>query len=91
VISHIFIPWLIGAIIFWLLTSPVYYIPFTLKTLTPVIILIPTLLTYNTVRNENIHVSGVIRKTYFRWSVVIALIALLFFYRILLNFGLQIF
>jgi hypothetical protein len=89
VFSQVILPWIAGIGIFFLIVTPHYYIPFLLKTLTPGLIVIPSLFTYNTARNENIHTSGLIRRNYFRWSIVIAVIALLFFYRIALNFGLK--
>ena len=90
-LSQVIIPWIIGATIFFLLTNPTRYLPLTLKTLTPAFILIPSLFLYNSARYENVYTTGVIRKTYFRWSIVIIVLALLFFYRILLNFGLKFF
>jgi hypothetical protein len=91
ILSRIFIPWAIGVMIFFLMTNPIHYLPLTIKTLTPVFVLITSLFTYNSIRNHNIHTTGVIRKNYFRWSIIIAVIALIFFYRILLNIGLQFF
>jgi len=90
-LSQVIIPWVIGAVIFFLLTNPTRYLPLTLKTITPAFILIPSLFLYNSARYENVYTTGVIRKTYFRWSIVIIALALLFFYRILLNFGLKFF
>jgi hypothetical protein len=89
VYSQVILPWIAGIAIFFLITTPHYYIPFLLKTLTPGLIVIPSLFLYNTARNENIHTSGLIRRNYFRWSIVIAVIALLFFYRLVLSFGLK--
>jgi hypothetical protein len=90
IISQVILPWIAGIGIFFLIVTPHYYIPFLLKTLTPGLIVIPSLFLYNTARNENIHTSGLIRRNYFRWSIVIAVIALLFFYRVVLNFGLKV-
>jgi hypothetical protein len=87
--SQVILPWIAGIGIFFMITTPHHYIPFLLKTLTPGLIVIPSLFLYNTARNENIHTSGLIRRNYFRWSIVIAVIALLFFYRVLLSFGLK--
>jgi hypothetical protein len=87
--SQVILPWVAGIGIFFLIVSPHYYIPFLLKTLTPGLIVIPSLFMYNTARNENIHTSGLIRRNYFRWSIVIAVVALLFFYRLALNFGIK--
>jgi hypothetical protein len=91
ILTQVFFPWLFGVLIFQVLTTPQHYFPFTLKTITPLFILVPTLFTFNSVRNENIRVSGVVKKNYFRWSIVILVIAILFFYRVLLNFGLKLF
>jgi hypothetical protein len=91
IITHVLIPWGIGVIVFFLLTTPTHYFPLFIKTLTPVFILLPSLFTYNSVRNSSIQATGVVRRSYFRWSVIIIVIAILFFYRILLNFGLQFF
>jgi hypothetical protein len=88
--SQVILPWIAGIGIFFLIVTPHYYIPFLLKTLTPGLIVIPSLFMYNTARNENIHTSGLIRRNYFRWSIVIAVIALLFFYRLVLNYGLKV-
>ncbi len=91
ILCQVIIPWITGVIIFLLVTTPHYYFPLILKTITPGLFLMPTLFMYNSMYNENIHTSGVIRRTYFRWSIAIAMVALLFFYRVLLNFGLKIF
>lgn len=89
VISGIILPWFAGMIILFLVTLPNYYIPLVLKTITPVLILAPSLFRYNLVEYNNIHKMGVIQKNYFRWSILIAVVALLFFYRALLAFGLK--
>ncbi|MBK7028050.1 MAG: hypothetical protein IPH45_02035 [Bacteroidales bacterium] len=91
ILSNVFIPWLIGAGVFLALSRPVYYLPLTLKTITPALLLFPSILTYNSIRNDNIANTGKVQANYFRWSIVIIVIALLFFYRLLLNFGLQLF
>lgn len=91
IVTHIFIPWAIGVTVFFVITMPTHYFPLFLKTVTPIFLLIPSVFTYNSTRNESIHVTGVVRKSYFKWSVIIAVIAILFFYRIILNFGLQFF
>ena len=90
IICQLFLPWMAGGVIFFLITTPTYYIPFLLKTITPGLLLIPSLFTYNSLRNENIHSSGLIRRNYFRWGILIVVVALLFFYRVVLNFGLKI-
>jgi hypothetical protein len=89
ILCQVIFPWMAGGIILFLITTPTYYIPFLLKTITPVLILIPSLFTYNSLRNESIHSSGLIRRNYFRWGVVLVVLALLFFYRVVLNFGLR--
>lgn len=89
IISQVILPWIAGAVIFFLITMPTHYIPFLLKTITPGLALIPALFTYNSLRNQNIHDSGLIRRNYFRWGLVVLVIALLFFYRVVLNFGLK--
>ncbi|MFZ4705991.1 MAG: hypothetical protein ACOYMF_08280 [Bacteroidales bacterium] len=89
IICQVLLPWMAGGVIFFVITTPTYYIPFLLKTITPGLLLIPSLFTYNSLRNESIHYSGLIRRNYFRWSIVIVVIALLFFYRVVLNFGLK--
>jgi len=90
IFSRVVLPWLTGAVILFLITLPTYYIPLILKTITPGLLLLPSLFLYNSPKYENIHKSGVIQHNYFRWSVVIAAVALLFFYRILLSWGLKV-
>ena len=90
VLSQVILPWVTGMIILFLITLPNSYIPLILKTITPGLILIPSLFLYNSLQFENIHESGVIQRNYFRWSIVIVAIALLFFYRLLLSFGLSV-
>lgn len=87
IISQVILPWITGGVLLFLVTTPTHYIPLILKTLTPGLILIPSLFTYNSLRNQNIHESGLIRRNYFRWGIVVMVIALLFFYRVILNFG----
>jgi hypothetical protein len=89
-ISQVILPWLAGMLILFLITMPSPYIPLILKTITPGLILIPTLFFYDSVKFENIHKTGVIKRSYFRWSIIIAVIALLFFYRVILNIGIRI-
>jgi hypothetical protein len=91
VINQVFLPWMIGVIVFQIITMPEHYLPLTFKTITPIFIILPSLFTYNSMRNENIHISETARRNYFKWSIVIAVIAVLFFYRVLLNFGLRLF
>ncbi len=91
IIVQVLLPWLAGAIILFLITLPTYYIPLIIKTLTPVLVLIPTFFLYNATKYNNIHKSGVVQHNYFRWSIIILVLALLFFYRIVLNFGLKFF
>jgi len=90
VIGHVILPWLTGIMILFLITLPNYYIPLILKTITPGLALFPTLYLYDSLKYENIHKTGVIRHNYFRWSIVIVAIALLFFYRIILSWGLKV-
>lgn len=90
IISQVIMPWLAGMVILFLLTLPTYFIPLIIKTITPLLILIPSLFLYDSLQYENIHRSGEIHHNYFRWSIIIAVIALLFFYRVVLNWGLNI-
>lgn len=87
IVFQVLFPWIAGMIILFLITLPNYYFPLILKTITPGLILIPSLFMYNSINFENIHKSGVIQHNYFRWSVIIAAVAILFFYRIILSFG----
>lgn len=87
VIFTIILPWLIGVVLFFVITLPHYYIPLILKTLTPGLIVLPTLVLYNSVEYESLHESGLIRRRSFRWGVIILVIAMLFFYRLILNWG----
>ena len=89
IFSQVILPWIIGIILFFLITTPKYYLPFLLKTVTPGLLLLPSLFTYNSVRNNTILEMGLIRRAYFRWGIVIVTVILLFIYRILLNFGLK--
>ena len=89
-LSRVVFPWLTAVLVLFLITLPQYYFPLILKTLTPGLIVIPTLFMFNAVQFENIHQSGVIQRNYFRWSVVIVAVAVLFFYRVLLTFGLKV-
>lgn len=89
-LSTAFLPWMAGMVILFLITLPRYYIPLIIKTITPGLVLLPILLLYNSSKFDNIHKSGVIQHTYFRWSVVIVVVALLFFYRIILEWGLKV-
>jgi hypothetical protein len=90
ILVQVIFPWLAGALILFLITLPKFYVPLILKTLTPVFALFPSLLLYNSVQNENIHKTGAIQHNYFRWGMVIFVIALLFFYRVILSWGLRI-
>jgi hypothetical protein len=90
VISHVILPWITGVIIMFLLTLPTYYIPLVIKTITPGLVLLPSLYLYDLLIYEDIHRSGEINHNYFKWSIVIGTIALLFFYRIILSWGLKI-
>jgi hypothetical protein len=90
VLSQVILPWLTGMLILFLITVPNYYIPLILKTITPGLIMIPSLFLYNSIEYDNIHQSGVIQRNYFKWSIVIAVVVLLFFYRVILSFGLAV-
>jgi hypothetical protein len=90
VVSQVILPWLSGTVVLFLITLPTYYIPLIIKTITPVLVLLPSLYLYDSLQYENIHKSGVIHHNYFRWSIVIAAIALLFFYRVILAWGLKV-
>jgi hypothetical protein len=90
IISQVILPWMTGVVVLFLITLPTYYIPLIIKTLTPGLILLPSLYLFNLLQYENIHRTGTIRHNYFRWSIIIAAIALLFFYRLLLGWGLEV-
>lgn len=87
IFSQVIFPWISMMIILFLITLPSYYFPLILKTMTPGLILVPALFLYNSIQFDNIHEAGVIQRTYFRWSIVIVAVAVLFFYRVLLDFG----
>jgi hypothetical protein len=89
VISQVILPWLAGVVILFLFTLPTFYIPLILKTITPGLALIPVLLNFDATKYKNIHKQGVVQQNYFKWSLIIIVIALLFFYRVVLNFGLR--
>jgi hypothetical protein len=90
ILSQVIFPWLAGITILFLITLPNYYLPLIFKTCTPGLLLIPTMFFYNALPYQNIHKTGAIQHNYFRWSVLIAAVALLFFYRIILAWGLRI-
>lgn len=90
ILSQVILPWLTGSLVLFLITLPNYYFPLILKTITPGLIMIPSLFLYNSLQYENIHQSGVIQRNYFRWGIVISVVVLLFFYRVILSFGLQV-
>jgi hypothetical protein len=90
ILSVVILPWLTGMGILFIITLPNYYIPLIIKTITPGLLLIPSVFLYNSQKFDNIHRSGVIQQNYFRWSVLIVAIAILFFYRIILSFGLRV-
>lgn len=90
ILSQVIFPWLTGMLVLFLITLPNYYFPLILKTITPGLIMIPILFFYNALEFENIHQSGVIQRNYFKWGIVIAVVVLLFFYRVILNFGLKV-
>lgn len=90
VFSQVILPWLTGILILFLITLPNSYFPLILKTITPGLIMIPSLFLYNSIEYDNIHQSGVIQRNYFKWGIVIAVVVLLFFYRVILSFGLKV-
>ena len=90
ILSQVVFPWLTGILILFLITLPNDYLPLILKTITPGLILIPSLFLYNGVQFQNIHQSGVIQRNYFKWSIVIAVVVLLFFYRVILSIGIRV-
>ncbi|MEI6062770.1 MAG: hypothetical protein WCR72_18855 [Bacteroidota bacterium] len=89
IITQVIFPWIAGMIILLLITLPHFYIPLIIKTVTPGLVLLPALYLYDLLQYEDIHKSGMIQHNYFRWSIVIVLIAILFFYRVILSFGLK--
>lgn len=90
IISVVILPWITAVGILFLITLPNYYIPLIIKTITPGLIVIPTLFLFSAHRYENIHKSGEIRHSYFKWSVIIIVVAVLFFYRFILSYGLRV-
>lgn len=89
-LSQVIFPWITAMLVLFLITLPDYYFPLILKTITPGLILVPTLFLYNAMQFDNIHHMGVIQRNYFKWSIVIVAVAVLFFYRVLLSFGLKV-
>lgn len=87
--SQFILPWLTGVFVLLLITIPNYYFPLIIKTVTPGFILIPSLFLYDLIQYKNIHKTGAVQHNYVRWSIIILVIALLFFYRVILNFGLK--
>jgi len=83
------LPWVIGGILLFILTSPKYYTPFELKTMTQGFMLLPSLFTYNSVHNDTSIALGVTKRKDLNWSVVIVSFMLLFLFRIFLNFGMR--
>jgi hypothetical protein len=90
ILSQVILPWITGVVVLFLITLPNYYVPLIFKTITPGLIMIPSLFLYNALQFENIHQSGVIQRTYFKWSIVIVVVVLLFFYRVILSFGISV-
>lgn len=89
IFAYVFIPWLVGVIVFYIITIPEHYLPFTLKTITPVLMIIPMLLTARSEKHDEILNAGMLRRSYTRKSVIIMIVVILFLYRILLNSGLH--
>jgi hypothetical protein len=81
------LPWFTGAILVFLLTLPTPYLPLILKTITPLIMLIPTLVAFNAERYREAFSTVLIKRQSFRWGLVIIVAAVLFFYRVILNQG----
>jgi len=88
IITQVVLPWLAGILIMFLITIPTVYVPLIIKTITPGLALLPSLYLFDLLQYDNIHKSGDIQHNYFKWSIVIGVAALLFFYRIILSFGL---
>ncbi len=89
IFSQFILPWLTGVIILLLITVPNFYPLLIIKTVTPGLILIPSLFLYDLLQYQNIHKTGATQHNYIRWSIIILVIALLFFYRVVLNFGMK--
>ncbi len=88
IITQVVLPWLAGILVLFLITVPTFYVPLIIKTVTPGLALLPSLYLFDLLQYENIHKSGDIKHNYFKWSIVIFVVAILFFYRIILSFGL---
>ena len=89
ILFQIILPWIAGVMIFFLVMIPKYYLPFHLKTITPLLFLIPSLFTYNSSRNEIAVALGRIHRTRFRWWIIIGVAVILVLYRVALNFGIR--
>ncbi len=89
IIGQFVLPWFVGVVVFLLLALPEFFAPLFIKTVTPGFIVVPSLFLYDLLQYRNIHKTGATQHNYIRWSVIILVIALLFFYRVLLNFGLR--
>lgn len=89
ILSQVFFPWLVGTGIFYLLTFPEHYLPLTLKTITPVLMIIPMLASAHSERYDEILNAGRLKRTYIRKGVLIFVVVLLFLYRLILNSGLH--
>jgi hypothetical protein len=89
ILSQVFFPWLIGAAVLFILTIPGHYLPLTLKTLTPVIMIIPMLLSARSEKHDEVFNAGILKRSYTRKSIIILIIVFLFLYRLILNSGLH--
>jgi len=89
ILSGVILPCFTGMLILFAITLPNYYIPLMIKTITPVLIVMPSLFRYKLLKYNDIHKTGIIQRSYFRWGIIITVVALLFFYRLILNVGLN--
>ena len=90
ILSQVIFPWITAMMVLFLITLPTWYFPLILKTILPGLMLVPSLFLYNSLQFDSIHQSGVIQRTYFKWSIVIVVVAVLFFYRLILGFGIRV-
>jgi len=90
ILTQVFIPWLVGVGIIYLITFPKHYLPLTMKTITPLLLIIPMLFNYHSIEKDEVMSLGGIRRISFKWSIIIFVIVLLFIYRAGLNSGIKI-
>jgi hypothetical protein len=86
-ICYVLFPWLTSVLILFLVTTPLYYVPFLLKTITPILLIGPALFTFNSSRTEDILSSSLIKRKNFQWGIVVFVIIVMIIYRVVLNFG----